>query len=324
MQECAFHPGRETLLSCTVCGKDACPECLTQAAVGQHCVGCHQGRPAAGEKGLAAYRVRSAVFGVDENARMRRPSPLFLGLCALFLGICVAAWFAEGYMSSHNDINLARGFSIAIVIVGALLGLAFHEFAHAFVAYRGGDHTVASKGYLTLDLRHYTDPLRSIVLPMAFLLLGGLPLPGGSVWINHSYLRSRHWESAVALAGPAINFVGALALIGLNATGVFHGHEVLGGALIYLAYLEIAIVILNLIPIPGLDGFGVIEPYLPNGLRRSLAPVRQWSTLILMVLILNGSALSFIWTWSYSVMTTLGVSPYLIAIGEFFANPQLF
>ena len=61
------------------------------------------------------------------------------------------------------------------------MSLCLHEFGHALVAYRGGDRSVRGKGYLTLDIRRYTDVGLSFVLPVLFLLLGGIPLPGGAV-----------------------------------------------------------------------------------------------------------------------------------------------
>lgn len=323
MATCAFHPDHETALSCTNCDRPACPDCLMHVAVGQHCVGCRQGRPAAGEKGLAAYRLRTAVVGVDENARLRRPGPAFYFVLGLFLASCVGAWLAESTLDGTSD-TTARVAAVSVVITGALLGLVFHEWAHAIVAFRGGDRTVAEKGYLTLDVRHYSNPLLSIGMPMLFLLLGGLPLPGGAVWINHHYLRTKWWDSAVSFAGPAINFLGALGLFAIVATGILGDHNVLAGSLIFLGFIEIGIVLLNLLPVPGLDGYGVIEPHLPESIRRILAPIRQYSFLILLVLIMNGDGLRFIWVGARAISVALGIDIYLAAYGEELADPQIF
>src|SRR5207244_16785 len=91
-----------------------------------------------------------------------------------------------------------------------------HEFGHAFVAYLGGDRSVAGAGYLKLNPLRYTNVTMSLVLPIIFLLLGGIALPGGAVYINHSALRSEVWSSAVSIAGP----VGTV-LCGLLIAGVF-------------------------------------------------------------------------------------------------------
>lgn len=319
---CAFHPTVETALSCTHCGKPACPECLTPAAVGAHCDGCTKGRPAVGEKGKAAFRVKSAVVGVDEYQRLRRPSVAFYLVVGLFLACCVFAWFAPLGPSPEEPPAAATAAALLVVITGAIVGLVFHEWAHAIVAYFGGDRTVAEKGYLTMDVRHYSNPLMTFGMPTLFLLAGGLPLPGGAVWINHHYLRTKWWDSAVSLAGPGINLLGALALYGLVETGVFGEHFVLSGALIHLAYIEVAIVILNLVPLPGLDGYGAIEPHLSERLRATLAPIRQFSFVILLVFVMSPAS-QFIWDWAYSFELWLGVDQWLGWYGEMLASPRL-
>ena len=319
---CAFHPKVETALSCTHCGNPACPDCLTPAAVGQHCDGCTKGRPTAGAKGNTAFKVRSAVVGVDEYQRLRRPSGMFFLVVGFFLACCVAAWLVEPAVRGTNTQG-ARAAALLVVISGAVVGLMFHEWAHAIVAYRGGDRTVAEKGYLTMDVRHYSHPLLSIGMPLLFLLMGGLPLPGGAVWINHHLLRSKWWDSAVSLAGPAINLAGAVALVALVETGVFGDHGVLASALLYLAFIEVAIVILNLVPIPGLDGYGVIEPHLPDGVRAALAPLRQISFVLLLVFVMSPAS-DFIWDWASSVLYQLGADLYLASYGEELASPRLY
>lgn len=318
---CAFHPKVETALSCTACGKPACVDCLTPVAVGQHCDGCTKGRPAAGEKGNTAFKVRSAVVGVDEYQRLRRPSAAFFFVVGLFVACCVGAWLIP---SPEPDAltQAAKAAAIFVVISGAVVGLVFHEWAHAIVAYLGGDRTVAEKGYLTMDVRHYSHPLLSIGMPILFLLLGGLPLPGGAVWINHHYLRTKWWDSAVSLAGPGINLLGALALYGLVQSGVFGDHYVLASALVHLAYIEVAIVILNLIPIPGLDGYGAIEPHLPERTRAMLAPLRQFTFVILLVFIMSPAS-AFIWDWAYAFELWLGVDEWLGWYGQELASPRL-
>ncbi len=321
MTACAFHPKVETALECSRCGNPACPDCLTPAAVGQHCDGCTKGRPEHGAAGNRAFKVRSAVVGVDDYQRLRRPSPMFFVLLALWVGCCAGASFVDP--GSPGDITQAAKIAaVFVVISGAVVGLMFHEWAHAIVAYFGGDRTVAEKGYLTMDIRRYSDPLLSIGMPLLFLLLGGLPLPGGAVWINHHYLRTKWWDSAVSLAGPGMNLVGAIALYGMVSTGVFDDHYVLASALGYLAYIEVAIVILNLVPLPGLDGYGALEPHLPDGIRNALAPLRQFSFVILLVFVMSPAS-DFIWDWAFAFEQFLGVDRSFGDYGEDLASPRV-
>jgi Zn-dependent protease len=318
---CAFHPKVETALSCSRCERPACPDCLTPAAVGQHCDGCTKGRPAADEAGGTAYKVRSVVVGVDEYQRLRRPGLAFFAVVGVFLACCVGAAVAEP-LEYGATTSTARIAAMLVVVSGAVVGVMFHEWAHAIVAYRGGDRTVADKGYLTMDIRHYSDPLLSIGMPVLFLLLGGLPIPGGAVWINHHHLRSRWWDSAVSLAGPGINLLGALGIYALVSTGAFDDFYVLGSALAYLAYIEVAIVILNLIPIPGLDGYGAIEPFLPGGIRDALAPLRQFTFMLLLLFILSPAS-DFIWDWANTFETVIGFDIHYAAYGQDLSSPRI-
>ena len=107
----------------------------------------------------------------------------------------------------------------------------------------------------------YIDPITSILLPCVFLVMGGVPLPGGSVLINRAALRSRAWESAVAAAGPLANCLLFLLIAVLlhPATGLVDGSDadppMWARLLGVLAVLQVFAVILNLIPVPPFDGF---------------------------------------------------------------------
>ncbi len=166
-----------------------------------------------------------------------------------------------------------------IVIIGWIFSLCLHEFSHALVAYYGGDTSVREKGYLTFNPLKYTNPVFSILLPMIFLLLGGIGLPGGAVYIETWRLRSKKWESAVSLAGPAANLLLALVL----GVILHFSHTTSTGAwpgLAFLALLQVTAFVLNLIPVPPFDGYGALAPYLGQGLRQM---VSQSGTIIMLV-----------------------------------------
>src|SRR5258708_39683939 len=97
-----------------------------------------------------------------------------------------------------------------IVVVIWVFSVCLHEYGHAIVAYHGGDHTVEEKGYLSMNPVYYAHPVTSFLLPMLFMVVGGIGLPGGAVYINRHLLRSRGWETAVSLAGPAMNLIIAI------------------------------------------------------------------------------------------------------------------
>ena len=200
---------------------------------------------------------------------------------------------------------------------GWIISLCLHEFGHAATAYVGGDYSVADKGYLTLDPIRYANPLLSIILPLMFLAMGGIGFPGGSVYVNYAALRSPLWRSAASLAGPAMNLA---CLIAIAVALKFVANPNLGAALAFLGLLQSTALVLNLLPLPGLDGFGVIAPFLPLEVR--LAALRAGNfigVLLLVVIVAVPQALQPIWSAALTLCTTLGVSPI-----EIFAGQQLF
>jgi Zn-dependent protease len=193
-----------------------------------------------------------------------KPAPISANALIL-TGIFAALTFALARLDAPPGV-LTFGF----VVVGWILSVVVHEFAHAFVAYKAGDHTIAQKGYLTLDPLKYTDLGTSLVLPLVVLAMGGIGFPGGAVYLRDDLMRSRRGRALASLAGP----LGTLAvLVGLAvclAADRAFGVETspLSRAAAFLAFLQAFALVLNLLPLPGLDGFGVIRPYLP-------APVQQ-------------------------------------------------
>ena len=236
----------------------------------------------------------------------RLPSPIFLAL--------LAATVSGGVLASFANRPVITAGIVLLVLGGWAVSLCLHEFGHAWVAYRGGDHSVRAKGYLTLDIRRYTDPLLSIVLPLVLLLIGGLALPGGAVWVDHGALRSRAVRSAVSLAGPLTNLVLAVLLALLVAAVPMPPGLVLG--LSCLAFVQVLAFVLNILPVPGLDGFGVVEPYLPYGARRAAAVVRPWAPLLLFAVLVSVPPLArLFFNVSYQLFTAIGGDPVAASIG---------
>ncbi len=165
-----------------------------------------------------------------------------------------------------------------------IFSVCLHEFAHAAVAYRGGDITVKDKGYLSMNPLNYLDPIGSIVLPVVFLVMGGIGLPGAAVYIDRRLLRSAHWDSAVSLAGPAMNLLLLFLLAGILALPEVR-NSANAPALAFLALLQASAVILNLLPLPGFDGYGAIWPYLPDALRAQFDRYAGYAVLALFLLL---------------------------------------
>ena len=213
-----------------------------------------------------------------------------------------------------------------IVCFGWIFSLCLHEFGHAIVAYWGGDTSVKSKGYLTFNPLKYTDPGYSLVLPVLFLLMGGIGLPGGAVYINQRKLRNRWWQSAVSAAGPSANIL--IALLLAIPLGIFTNHNLLTAplpnselfwesSLAFLVYLQIFAAIFNLLPMPGLDGYGIIEPWLPQSLQARFNSFRKYTTLIIIGLFWFVPAFNyFIFNFVSLLTSTLNVPEFLVGSGS--------
>ncbi|WP_051267157.1 site-2 protease family protein [Nakamurella lactea] len=206
------------------------------------------------------------------------------------------------------------------VLGGWTITLCLHEFAHAAISLAGGDTSVRERGYLTLNLLRYTDPTNSFIIPLLVLVIGGIPLPGGAVLVEPGRLRYRWWSSLVSAGGPAVNLLSGvvLALVAAPMTSP------LGAAVAFLALLQFFAGILNLLPIPGFDGFGVITPYLPAAFLRSIAPFRQWAPLAVFVILFSvPTARNWLWDASWNLYQGAGGDVRLAIAGlDLFPNLQ--
>jgi Zn-dependent protease len=210
-----------------------------------------------------------------------RPSPIFLAIVALTVAGGVIAWLAADAIRPIAYLGV-----FIFVIAGWIVSLCLHEFGHAFTAWRFGDHDVEMRGYLTLNPLKYSHPLLSIGLPLIFIALGGIGLPGGAVYLRTSWMTARQ-RTLVSLAGPAANVVLAVVLLGVTAAFWDPQHSVFWGALAFLGFLQVTAALLNLLPVPGLDGYGALEPHLKPETQRKLEPVKQFGFLILILLLFS-------------------------------------
>lgn len=201
-----------------------------------------------------------------------------------------------------------------IVTVLWVFSVCLHEFGHAWVANRGGDYTVREKGYLTLNPLRYTHPVYSLVMPVVFVMLGGIGLPGGAVYIERHLLRSRAWDTWVSLAGPAMN-LGFVILIslGFKLGWLRNDPESLSAvSLGFLLQLQVSALILNLLPVPPLDGFQALAPWLPDDLRERLHGMSSYGLLILVAALWLIEPFNRIfWGTIFQISEWLGVHPYV-------------
>ncbi|NUP25416.1 MAG: site-2 protease family protein [Nocardia sp.] len=231
-----------------------------------------------------------------------RPSPVFLLVLAVAVAGGVLAWGAE------LDSVQAKAGVFVLVVFGWVVTLCLHEFAHAYLAWRAGDREVELRGYLTLNPLKYSHPLLSIVLPMVFIALGGIGLPGGAVYV-HTHQVPARTQRLISVAGPAVNAVCAMVLLlVVRLFGSATEHPALWFGLSFLAFLQVTATLLNLLPIPGLDGYGVVEPSLSYKTRRGLEQFKPFGMLILFALLFTPSINQVFFDVVYALYDLSGVS----------------
>jgi len=235
-------------------------------------------------------------------------SPNALVVLAAFLGLGLA-------LAMLTD--PPRVLAFLFVVCGWVASVMVHEFGHAYVAYRGGDHTVVERGYLTLDPLKYSDLQLSLVLPILALVLGGIGFPGGAVYLRMDLIRSRIGRSLASLAGPAGTFVVLLVLAAvLWAAPLFGPRTMFFNAVAFLAFIQATALIINLLPVPGLDGYGVVRPFLPNGLQRGLRRIEGLAIwLLLAALFFIPGVSDDLFHAAFDLCARLGIPHDALAIG---------
>jgi Zn-dependent protease len=204
-----------------------------------------------------------------------------------------------------------------LVIVALIFSAILHEFAHGYAAFLLGDDTAKNAGRLTLNPINHLDPIGSILLPALlilshsnFFIAWAKPVP-----YNPFNLRDRRFgDLKVALAGPATNlviavFFGLVArfmpivadvkfqlakafLEGDSDTVLNLVHGSMFGALFFFAsiivFVNLGLMLFNLIPMPPLDGSKVLYTFLPTRFKQLWLNFEPYSFIVLLVLAYSG------------------------------------
>ncbi|MFE2212110.1 site-2 protease family protein [Streptomyces canus] len=238
----------------------------------------------------------------------RRISPVFIGIVAV---TAVTGWATWTGFAERTDI------AVFLFVTGAwIVSLCLHEYAHARTALHSGDITIGAKGYLTLNPLKYTHALLSIVLPVIFVIMGGIGLPGGAVFIERDRIRGRWRHSLISAAGPLTNVLFAIACTAPFWLNALDGVPLeFRFALAFLALLQVSAAILNFLPVPGLDGYGIIEPWLSREVKRQIEPFAPFGLLFVFALLWVPQVNSVFFDLVHSVLNGLGVSEAEASIG---------
>lgn len=258
--------------------------------------------------GIAGYLVFTKLINAQLASRSRKfISPTF--------ALLVVACASSGYVVWTDPTNR---FAIGIFFISAaIIAVCLHEFGHAIAALRGGDNEVVSKGYLSLDPLKYSDPILSIVMPALFMFIGGLPLPGGAVYINEAALRGDFWRIVVSASGVIANLLTVLLIALLFVRFGDSGPATFWSVVAFFTLIQIAVVLLNLLPIPPLDGFGILTPLLPTSLRNVAEHYRlTLGFLPLLIFLIPNPLISAIWEYSRELIIKTGFSLRMVSDGR--------
>ena len=179
-----------------------------------------------------------------------------------------------------------------IIIPAIFIGITFHEFAHAYVAYRLGDQTPKLQGRVSLNPMAHIDLVG--LLCLFFVGFGW----GKPVQIDPwSFKNRRRDELFVALAGVVMNFLIAFVFafvikIILTLTGSAWSYDGFGQSiylmLFYVIYINLVLMIFNLIPVPPLDGFNIIAQIFNIGQSELYWKIYNYGSWILIAIVVFG------------------------------------
>lgn len=212
-----------------------------------------------------------------------------------------------------NELSLIQ--KIAVWAVPVLFAITLHEVAHGWMARKLGDSTAYMLGRLSLNPIKHIDPIGTLLVPGILVMLGGFifgwakPVP--VAWQN---LKNPKRDMAiVALAGPVANLAMAimwsLIILLITPFAAIDNQMFLYGLLTCVAgiYINVILMVLNLLPLPPLDGGRIAVGLLPNQLAYKYAKLEPFGFVILLTLLIVG--------WLGIIM-----SPIVLAVLGMFAS----
>jgi Zn-dependent protease len=201
------------------------------------------------------------------------------------------------------DLNLVQ--LIAIYAIPVILAITLHEAAHGYVAMRFGDMTAYDAGRVSLNPVRHIDPVGTVALPLALLAIAKLLGGGGMLFgwakpvpVNFANLRHPKRDMLwVAAAGPLSNLLMAAlwavaAKIGVGSPDAYLSLPLalMGAAGVFI---NVIFMVLNLLPLPPLDGGRILLSLLPHRAAYRFAKIERYGFIILLTLLFTG-VLSFV------------------------------
>ena len=180
--------------------------------------------------------------------------------------------------------------TVALAALPVLFAITLHEAAHGYVARHFGDMTAHQEGRISLNPMRHIDPVGTVLLPLLTLWMGGIlfgwakPVP-----VNFAALRRPKQDMLwVAIAGPASNLFMALGWAFLYKMGIMFPENYFADAMLGMAMwgikINVVLMVLNLLPLPPLDGGRVAVSLLPHRQAFQLAKIEPYGMFILIFL----------------------------------------
>lgn len=218
-----------------------------------------------------------------------------------------------------NFVSMGTGglLSLILTLPGVIIAMAFHEFAHAWMAVKLGDDTPLAQGRVSLNPLSHIDPMG--IMMLLFCGVGwGKPVQIDTSNFNGKY--RKNGEALVALAGPLMNFI--LAFILTFILGIimkFAGLSFIGSTVgtVILTMIEYAVImniglgVFNLIPLPPLDGSKIFIRFMPYNVRNWIYDHEMWFYMLFLIIWftdISSLIISPIMNWIYSfIMNAVGM-----------------
>jgi Zn-dependent protease len=204
--------------------------------------------------------------------------------------------------------------TIALAAIPVLFAITLHEAAHGYVARHFGDMTAQQAGCISLNPMRHIDPFGTVILPLLTLWMGGIlfgwakPVPVNFAALRHPK-KDMLW---VAIAGPASNLVMAMGWALIYKMGLLFPENYFADPMLGMAMwgirINVVLMVLNLLPLPPLDGGRVAVSLLPHRQAFQLAKIEPYGMFILIFLAITpvlSLILSPIIGWVYKLLSLL-------------------
>ncbi len=209
---------------------------------------------------------------------------------------------------------------IAIYALPVIFAITMHEAAHGYVAKHFGDFTAHNEGRISLNPTKHIDPIGTVLVPVTLFIISKLTMGAGFLFgwakpvpVNFANLRHpKHDMLWVAAAGPGANLLMAFFWALMIKLGMFMPDSAFAIPLILMGIagieINLILMVLNLLPLPPLDGGRMAVSLLPHRIAYHFSRIEPYGFMILLVLLISGVLGAIVWpliTWIKLIMVSI-------------------